>query len=142
MFPIRDHNPSGRTPYVTFTLIAINAAVFLSYWLTLPSENQLNFFFFQWGLVPENLMQGQGIATIVTSMFLHGGWMHLAGNMLFLWIYGDNLEEEMGHLPFLFFYLAAGVAAAGAPQTTGQSRAMCQPSTQVDLNLDADLLEL
>jgi membrane associated rhomboid family serine protease len=56
MFPIRDHNPSGRTPYVTFTLIAINAAVFLSYWLTVPSENQLNFFFFQWGLVPENLM--------------------------------------------------------------------------------------
>ena len=114
MFPIRDHNPSGRTPYVTFTLIAINAAVFLSYWMTIPSENQLNSFFFQWGLVPENLMQGQGIATIVTSMFLHAGWMHLLGNMLFLWIYGDNLEDEMGHGGFLLFYLLSGLAAATA----------------------------
>jgi membrane associated rhomboid family serine protease len=57
-------------------------------------------------------MQGQGIATIVTSMFLHGGWMHLLGNMLFLWIFGDNLEDEMGHLPYLLFYLLSGIAAA------------------------------
>jgi len=86
MFPIRDHNPSGRTPYVTFSLIAINAAVFLSYWLTIPSEIQLAYFFNEWGLVPENLMRGQGLATVVTSMFLHAGWMHILGNMLFLWI--------------------------------------------------------
>lgn len=114
MFPIRDHNPSGRTPYVTFALIALNAAVFLSYWLTIPSEIQLAYFFHSWGLVPENLMRGQGLATLVTSMFLHAGWMHILGNMLFLWIYGDNLEDEMGHGGFLLFYLLSGLAAAFA----------------------------
>ena len=112
MFPIRDHNPSGRTPYVTFGLIAINAVVFLGYWLTLTTETQLNYFFFQWGLVPENVMRGQGLLTVVTSMFLHGGWMHILGNMLFLWIFGDNLEDEMGHGGFALFYLLSGLAAA------------------------------
>ena len=68
-----------------------------------------------WGLVPARFMSGEGLETLVTSMFLHGGWMHLAGNMLFLWIFGDNLEEEMGHVGFLLFYLAAG-AAAGLAQ--------------------------
>lgn len=112
MFPIRDHNPSGRTPYVTIGLIAINILVFLGYFLG-KNDLQLNFFFLQWGLVPARIMSGEGYETFVTSMFLHGGWMHLAGNMLFLWIYGDNLEEEMGHVGFLAFYLAAGLAAAG-----------------------------
>ncbi|MCU0825928.1 MAG: rhomboid family intramembrane serine protease [Tabrizicola sp.] len=112
MFPIRDHNPSGRTPYVTIALIAINILVFLGYFLG-KTDLQLNIFFFEWGLVPARLMAGEGYETVLTSMFLHAGWMHLAGNMLFLWIYGDNLEEEMGHLGFLLFYLAAGVAAAG-----------------------------
>ena len=59
-------------------------------------------------------MAGEGLETLVTSMFLHGGWGHLAGNMLFLWIFGDNLEEEMGHVGFLVFYLAAGFAAGAA----------------------------
>lgn len=112
MFPIRDHNPSGRTPYVTVILIAINVAVFLSYWLTLPSDWALNRFFLAWGLVPEQLMQGRGAETILTSMFLHAGWLHILGNMLFLWIYGDNLEDEMGHGGFLAFYLLSGLAAA------------------------------
>ncbi len=112
MFPIRDHNPSGRTPFVTIALIAINILVFLSYFLS-QSEMELNVFFVEWGLVPARIMAGEGYQTFVTSMFLHGGWMHLLGNMLFLWIYGDNLEEEMGHLGFLFFYIAAGLAAAG-----------------------------
>lgn len=114
MFPIRDHNPSGRTAYVTFSLIAVNAVVFLGYWLTLPSELHLNSFFFKWGLVPENLMRGQGGVTILTSMFLHAGWLHILGNMLFLWIFGDNLEDEMGHFGFLAFYLLSGLAAAAA----------------------------
>lgn len=112
MFPIRDHNPSGRTPYVTYVLIAVNIAVFLAYWLTLPDANQVNLFLYTWGLVPERLIAGQQIETLVTSMFLHGGWMHLAGNMLFLWIFGDNLEDEMGHVRFALFYLASGLAAA------------------------------
>ncbi len=112
MFPIRDHNPSGRRPYVTFALIAANVAVFLGYWLTLQSESQLNQFFYDWGLVPANLTSGGGVPTLFTSMFLHGGWMHLAGNMLFLWIFGDNLEDEMGHGGFLLFYILSGIAAA------------------------------
>lgn len=110
MFPIRDHNPSGQTPYVTIALIAINILVFLGYFTSL-SEWQLNSFFMTWGLVPARFMSGEGLETLVTSMFLHGGWMHLGGNMLFLWIYGDNLEEEMGHVGFLIFYLACGAAA-------------------------------
>lgn len=112
MFPIRDHNPSGATPFVTYALIAANIAVFLGYWLTITDAYQLDLFFLRWGLVPMAVTQGFQTETVVTSMFLHGGWMHLAGNMLFLWIYGDNLEEEMGHGRFALFYLAAGLAAA------------------------------
>lgn len=113
MFPIRDHNPSGRTAYVTIALVAINILVFLGYFLS-KNDFQLNGFFGTWGLVPARIMAGEGLETLVTSMFLHGGWGHLAGNMLFLWIFGDNLEEEMGHVGFLVFYLAAGLSAGVA----------------------------
>jgi membrane associated rhomboid family serine protease len=112
MFPIRDHNPSGKTPYVTIILIVLNVLVFLGYFVSL-SEFQLDGFFRNWGLIPARLQFGEGYETILTSMFLHGGWLHLAGNMLFLWIYGDNLEERFGHIGFLLFYLASGLAAAG-----------------------------
>lgn len=111
MLPIRDHNPSGRMPLVTFALIAINVLVFLGYF-TQMSENGINQFIYQWGLVPARLMAGEGYETVLTSMFLHGGWLHLAGNMLFLWIFGDNLEDEMGHVGFLIFYLLGGFGAA------------------------------
>lgn len=114
MFPIRDHNPSGRRPYVTFALIGANTLVFVLYWAMLPSEMALARFYMDWGLLPARIAYGEGYGTFLTSMFLHGGWMHLAGNMLFLWIFGDNMEEEMGHLGFLFFYLVSGIAAAGA----------------------------
>ena len=114
MFPIRDHNPSGRKPFVTFALIAINAVVFVAYWSSLTNEAQLGQFFHAWGLVPAKLSQGQGGVTLLTSMFLHGGWMHILGNMLFLWIFGDNLEDEMGHGGFFLFYLLSGLAAAFA----------------------------
>lgn len=113
MFPIRDHNPSGKTPYVTIALVAINILVFLGYFLS-KTDFMLDVFFRTWGLTPARITAGQGLETLVTSMFLHGGWAHLAGNMLFLWIFGDNLEEEMGHLGFLVFYLAAGLAAGAA----------------------------
>lgn len=112
MFPIRDHNPSGRTPYVTYTLIASNIAIFLSYWYGLKSEYALNEFFYTYGLVPQVVMSGQNLASLLTHMFLHAGWMHLAGNMLFLWIFGDNLEDLMGHIKFLGFYILSGFAAA------------------------------
>lgn len=111
MFPIRDHNPSGGTPYVTLALIAANVLVFLGYYTTLEGWPLMRFFM-EWGLVPVRVIHGEGYAGLITHMFLHGGWMHLIGNMLFLWIFGDNLEEEMGRFRFLLFYLAAGLAAA------------------------------
>lgn len=111
MFPFRDHNPSERTPVVTWALIAINIAVFVSYYATLFQDDRaLGRFFLEWGLVPAYASP----ETFVTSMFLHGGIMHLAGNMLFLWVFGDNMEDQMGHLGFLAFYLASGLVAASA----------------------------
>ena len=111
MFPIRDHNPSGRTPYVTYVLMFANIGIFLSYF-TILSDNGATFEFYDaWALVPARVSDGGGYLGILTSMFLHGGWLHLAGNMLFLWIFGDNIEDEMGHIPYLLFYLGCGVAA-------------------------------
>ncbi len=110
MFPFRDHNPSERTPYVTWALLIANVAVFLAYSSLLSDQRLLALFFFEWGLVPANASP----ATFFTSMFLHGGLVHLAGNMLFLWVFGDNMEDQMGHVGFLLFYLMAGLAAAGA----------------------------
>ncbi len=112
MFPIRDHNPSGRLAFVTYALILANVVVFLSYFLSLQ-EPALSYFFYDWGMVPRFVSEGVGLHGLITHMFLHGGWMHLIGNMLFLFIFGDNLEDEMGHVGFLLFYLAAGLAAAG-----------------------------
>jgi membrane associated rhomboid family serine protease len=115
LFPFRDHNPSGRTPFVCWALIAANILIFLGYWLTIKSEYGLAEFYFDWGLVPRKVMAGVDWETVVTSMFLHGGWMHLAGNMVFLWVFGDNLEDQMGHWRFALFYLVGG-ALAGAAQ--------------------------
>ncbi|OWU82872.1 peptidase C54 [Oceanicola sp. 22II-s10i] len=112
MFPLRDHNPSGSTPFVNYALILANVAVFL---LTLPVAGDMaaiNAFYGEWAMIPARVSSGEGFGTMFTSMFLHGGLMHLAGNMLFLWIFGDNMEDEMGHLPYLGFYLASGIGAA------------------------------
>ena len=112
MFPIRDHNPSGRTPYVVYALIAINVAVFL---LQLPysgNDRALAGFWGNFALYPAAVTQDGDYTGILTSMFLHAGWMHIGGNMLFLWIFGDNLEDQMGHVGLLIFYLACGILAA------------------------------
>jgi membrane associated rhomboid family serine protease len=111
MFPIRDHNPSGRTPFVTYALIVVNIAVFLSYVSLFTDARAINGFFFDWAIIPARIASGDGFGTLASSLFLHGGFMHLAGNMLFLWIFGDNLEDEMGHGWFLAFYMAAGLGA-------------------------------
>jgi membrane associated rhomboid family serine protease len=111
MFPIRDHNPSEKAPYVTIALIAVNALVFLGYFGLMNDPRALQGFFFDWALIPARTSEGGALYTVVTSMFLHGGIMHIAGNMLFLWIFGDNLEEDLGHFGFLLFYLAAGIGA-------------------------------
>ena len=112
MFPIRDHNPSGGTPYVTYALIAANVVIYLAYSVTLQTEDQLGQFYYSWGLIPARVMAGEGVHTLFSHMFLHGGLMHLAGNMLFLWIFGDNMESELGPVRYLLFYLFCGLAAA------------------------------
>jgi len=111
MFPIRDHNPSRQTPYVTYALIAINVVVFVSYWSLFADQRALQLFFYDWAMTPALVSQQGTYATLFTSMFLHGGLMHLAGNMLFLYIFGDNLEDEMGHAGYALFYVASGLGA-------------------------------
>ena len=112
MIPIRDHNPSGRTPYVTYALMAANIGIFLSYVGLFADQRALMLFFYEWAMTPVLVTNEGTYGTLFSSMFLHGGWLHLAGNMLFLWIFGDNMEEEFGHVGFLVFYLACGLAAA------------------------------
>lgn len=106
MFPVSDVIPSRSTPYTTVGLIALNAVIFL-YQLQLDSPSvQLLWQLF--GLVPAHFSW----TTAITSMFLHEGWLHVLGNMLYLWIFGDNVEDNLGHAGFLLFYVACGVAAA------------------------------
>ncbi len=111
MIPIRDHNPSERIPYVTYTLLAINVLVYLFGLATLTNDQALSQFYYDYALIPARFSAGENYPALLTSMFLHAGFMHLAGNMLFLWIFGDNLEDKMGHIPFLIFYLVSGVGA-------------------------------
>jgi membrane associated rhomboid family serine protease len=105
MIPLRDIVPSRTTPIVTISLIVINVLVFL-YELTLGRA--VNDFTLYFGLVPAAFSW----VAVLTSMFLHGGLFHVAGNMLYLWIFGDNVEDRMGHGRFLVFYLLCGTAAA------------------------------
>lgn len=114
MFPIRDHNPSENQPVVTIFLIVVNVVAFLAYTSVLDSDVALGNFYSDWAMIPSRIASGAGYYTLVTSMFMHAGLLHLAGNILFLWIFGDNLEDELGHIGFLFFYLACGIIASGA----------------------------
>ena len=111
MLPLRDDNSSRRIfPFITYLLIAANLVFFF---LELMRGDQ---FIITWSFVPVRFLSdpaGQFI-TIFTAMFMHAGWMHLLGNMLYLWIFGDNVEDRMGHFKFLLFYLACGVAATFA----------------------------
>lgn len=110
MIPIGDDPIRGARPaYVNWLLIAINVVVFL-FEITM-SQPELEAFVTQWGVVPVNILNGQRLETLFTAMFMHGGWMHLIGNMVFLWIFGDNIEDILGHLGYLLFYLAGGIAA-------------------------------
>lgn len=111
MFPIRDHNPSEGTPVVTYALIALNVAMFL---LTMPWAGGMVGLWERLALYPVAVVHGELLWGWFTHMFLHAGVLHLGGNMLFLWIFGDNLEDQMGHSGFLLFYLGCGLAAAAA----------------------------
>src|SRR6478752_1862958 len=108
MFPIGDDNSQERTvPVVTYALIGLNVLAFL---LELSSGDQA---IENWAFVPAKFAADPAatVITIFTAMFMHGGWLHLLGNMLFLWIFGDNVEDRLGHVKFLVFYLLAGIAA-------------------------------
>ncbi len=149
MIPFRDYNPSGTVPFVTIVLIALNCLAFV---IELGQGDDLDGFIKGYGLTPRHVLGKADVQqqprfrlvgpwlvreerqatlppvpvwlTFLTSMFLHAGWLHLIGNMWYLWIFGDNVEDRMGHLKFLVFYLLCGLAAAGA---------------QVALNVNSDV---
>lgn len=108
MFPLYDESaPTLKTPYLTIFLIFLNVFIF---GLTFFSES-FNEIVFRYGLIPEKILDGENLKTLVTSMFLHGGFLHLIGNMWFLWIFGDNIENKLGKIKFLIFYLLVGILA-------------------------------
>jgi len=120
MFPLRDDNPKSITPIVTMGIIIINVIVFF-YQLSLGTRGG-QVFVYQYGAIPAVIMGGETLPqqlhaipaqwTIFTSMFLHGGWAHLIGNMWYLWIFGDNVEEAMGPFRYLIFYVICGLLAS------------------------------
>ncbi|NJM64396.1 MAG: rhomboid family intramembrane serine protease [Acaryochloris sp. RU_4_1] len=119
MVPLRDNNPTRSTPLVTYGIITLNVVVFVH---ELRLGESLNQFFQLWALVPAELtanLQGQPTdlphpawITLFTSQFLHGGLLHIAGNMLFLWVFGNNVEDQLGRLKYIVFYLSCGALAA------------------------------
>jgi membrane associated rhomboid family serine protease len=111
MFPIGDDNSTRTTaPIVVYALIALNLVLFFA------ELNGGDPFIGRWAFVPRRFLADPagGFVTVFTSMFMHGGWMHLGGNMLYLWIFGDNVEDRFGHMKFLVFYLLCGIAATFA----------------------------
>ena len=115
MIPLKDVIETRRTPYVTIIFLVVNVLVF--FWeLFLDGQGVLNRFIIEWGVIPLQLVTdpaGEWF-TLFSAMFMHGGWAHLLGNMLYLWIFGDNVEDRLGHARFAIFYLLAGVLATGA----------------------------
>lgn len=120
MIPLRDENPTRTTPYITFVLIAANVAAFIWQLGAIASGSREGML--AYALVPHDIATGADLIypggphpvllTVFTSMFMHANLLHIAGNMLYLWIFGNNIEDVLGHFRFLFFYLVCGVAAA------------------------------
>lgn len=112
MIPLRDENPTRIKPFVTIVIIAINILVFIC---ALSLGSQLQDRFIRFAVIPYNLIHMASPAmllTLITSLFLHGGFAHLFGNMLYLWVFGNNIEDRLGHIRFIFFYLACGIVAS------------------------------
>jgi membrane associated rhomboid family serine protease len=120
MIPLRDDQPRFSTPFINYFLIAMNVLVF--FWELSVGHRALNGFMLEFGVVPHHMIRAltshapggatAAILPIFTSMFLHGSFLHLAGNMLALWIFGDNIEDYLGHFPYLLLYLATGTVGA------------------------------
>jgi membrane associated rhomboid family serine protease len=113
MIPIRDELRTRETPVVNYLLITMNVLVFL--WMLLMSETGLEAFFYEHAMIPANYTDGQvdlgDVMDIFTSMFMHAGLAHIGGNMIYLWIFGDNVEDRVGHGRYLVFYLVGGLVA-------------------------------
>jgi membrane associated rhomboid family serine protease len=112
MIPIRDQIPTRHIPVVNYLLILLNVFVFVLMWLAGPAQESL---VYQFAMIPSNFMDGidlGDVSDIFTSMFMHAGLAHIAGNMLYLWIFGDNVEDSMGPVKYLVFYLVGGVVAS------------------------------
>ncbi len=112
MIPIRDQIPTRRVPLINYLLIAANLFVFFIQWLAGPNEQAL---VYQFALIPANFLSSPSIGNltdIFSSMFMHAGIAHIGGNMLYLWIFGDNVEDSMGHAKYLIFYLVGGLVAS------------------------------
>lgn len=113
IFPIGDDQvKGGAKPIFSYLFIVINVLIFLFEATLSPSD--LDQFILTYGSIPQETMNGEDTFTLFTSMFLHGGWMHLIGNMLFLWVFADNIEQIIGNLNFVVFYIAGGLAAHAA----------------------------
>jgi membrane associated rhomboid family serine protease len=133
VIPIRDHNPTRSRPYVVYVIVVANVLVWLYEVSMLYGSSggdvELGLFVQEWGVVPARLTYGPDLTawlTPVSSMFMHGGWMHVIGNMWFLWVFGDNVEDELGKGRFVVFYLLCGLAAVTA-------QVMIDPSSQVPM---------
>jgi membrane associated rhomboid family serine protease len=128
MFPISDANPTRRLPILTYALIAINVLVFL--WELTLTQSQLDQAFLNLAVVPanvsRNLFSPETVLDIVRSMFFHGGWDHILGNMLYLYLFGDNVEDRLGKIGFLILYFVSGFAAAFA-------QILIDPTSQIPL---------
>lgn len=113
VFPIGDDNIiGGHKPLVAYSLLVFNVLVFL-FQFSLGAKG-VELFLYQYGSIPSEITNGEDLYTLITSMFLHGGWMHLIGNMLFLWIFADNIEAVIGSIPFIVFYFLGGLIASAA----------------------------
>ncbi len=125
MFPLKDNVPSKTFPFVNYLFIAINIAIFLHEW-KLSEAGQLEAFIIQNGLVPARFFSApvEQVSKIFSSMFLHGSWAHVIGNMWFLFIFGDNVEDRVGHFRYVFYYLLMGVGAALAQLFANPSSAL------------------
>ncbi len=134
MIPLKDDNPAEITPIVTVGFIAACVLVFL-YQASLPEQSG-EVFVFQFGAIPATVFGNAALppevasippfVSLITSMFLHGGWMHLIGNMLYLWIFGNNIEDAMGHVKFVIFYITCGIVAV-------YSHAITDPTSTVPM---------